>query len=175
MALQLPPAERRTTRVLKDAIDDIVPLLRLDEGRRDKSGQWHLRRSRPVPVYTFAAADLVAPYRRLSELRDAPDGWRFLLRHDKRSWLADLRAAGGGVTLNQVLGGAQAERFAAAHRYALRTVKDDAQLRLIRLASARMEALWLAGKTDRFVDLSFDGEPILCGIEMLIAVVRRRV
>ena len=170
MALHLASAPKRTTRVLRDSIEDVAPLLGLAEGK----GEQRLRRSRPIPVYTFAAADLVAPYRRLSELRAGPDGWRFLLRQGKRSWLADLRAAEGSVTLNQVLGGSAAKRFADAYRFARKAVEGDSELRLVKLASARMEALWLMGETDLFVDLDSE-EPILCGPELLAGVVRRRV
>jgi hypothetical protein len=175
MALILRAAPRNGPSQLKAGIEAMTPLDAKPDGEAAAAGPAprRLRRSRTVPLYLFTVADLVSPYRRLSELSEGPDGWRYLLREGGRNLVADLRVAGRGLVLNQLLSGALADRFAVAWRFVAETFLADAELRLLKFPGARMEALWLAGESDLFVDLSFDRRPAYSGPDWLALAAHR--
>lgn len=125
------------------------------------------RRSRPIPLYNLVPAQLLGPYRRLAEVAGKASGWRYLLTRKEQLWYADLRCGEKGLTLNQVVGGAQADRFAIACRRASEEAPAGSDLRVVRMPSTRFQALWLAGKSDLFIDLDFAEDPVLSGPELL--------
>ena len=173
MKATLPTAPRGATRVLSQAITEMGGLVPVREASpRERAAP--LRRSRGIPIHVADAADLALPYRRLSEVAGPPVGWRFVLGVDDRRWLADLKAeAGAAPVLSQILGAPSASRLLQAWHLAEAAAAEGDRLRLLKLPSSGMEVLWLDGAGDRLVDLGFEREPEIAGVELIAASMRR--
>jgi hypothetical protein len=120
-----------------------------------------------VPIHTLKPSQLLGPYHRLSEVAGGATAWRYPVRRGDENWYVDFRLSVSGPVFNQLVGGRAAARFMIAGAFAQISAPEGASLRILRLPTARFQALWLAGEEDLFIDLAFSGKPSLSGPELL--------
>ena len=116
-----------------------------------------VRRSRAIPIYSLTARDLAEAPEVLSRQHSKPSGWRYLLFQGEKCWFVDFRIGTTGLVVNQIVRGSAPERFVAACRFVEEQESGlHGELRVLRIPTRRVSALWIAGKEDLFVDLDAD-------------------